>query len=109
MKTSYNSYPEALEPRFLFSGAFIAHDILNIRGDAKAGSAIVVDNSADGQSLDMTIDWTTARGVAKHFDASFAKTLPFNSLRVFGGKGDDSIDVGQHNGAISLDVRVDAR
>ena len=101
---------EPLEPRQLLS-ASVARDTLNVRGPGNAGAAtIVVDNSADGQSVDVSIDWTTRRGATKSFDASFPKTMGFNAIRVFGGKGNDAISIGQGaNGPIALDARVNGR
>ena len=97
---------EALEHRTLLSGATLSHGILRVFGDGAAANAIVVANSPDGLSVDVTINSTNRLGQTKTFTKSFAKTLGVTNIWVRGGAGADNIQVGQSNGALDLPTRV---
>ena len=98
---------ESLEYRRLLSaGAFVAGSILHVDGNLLSPNTITVDDN--GTAITVAIDWTTARGVAKSFSSSFAKSLGFTEVFVRGGLRADTINVGQHSSvAFSLNTRVD--
>lgn len=93
---------ESLERRTLFSGAVLARGVLNVFGDGGSANTIVVAESADGASVDVTINSVNARGVPKSFAKSFPKTLVINQIWVRGGVGNDNISVGQANGTLGI-------
>jgi Ca2+-binding RTX toxin-like protein len=99
---------DALEPRRLLAGASVLHDALVVRGGAFASNTIVVADSADGSAVDVTIDSMNKRGVAKHFTASFPKSLGFTLVRVRGGALNDTISFGDASHPFTLPVRVNA-
>ena len=108
---SHVSAFEGLESRTLFSAAVLAQGILRVSGDFAAASTILVGNSPDGASVNVSITWTNARGVDKNVIKSFPKSLGITEIRVRGGAGADLISVGQANGllgieALDLPVRV---
>src|SRR5439155_11455513 len=93
---------ETLESRTLFAAAVLSHGVLRVVGDGAAANTIVVANSSDGASVDVAINWTTARGVAKNVIKSFPKTLGITQIRVRGGRMGDLISVGQANGSLGI-------
>jgi len=97
---------DALESRRLLAGASVIHDALLVRGGAFAANTIVVADSADGSAVDVTIDSTNPRGVTKHFNASFPKSLGFTLVRVRGGALNDNISFGDASHPFTLPVRV---
>ena len=105
---TYSRAIECLESRRLLSGtAFVAGGVLHVNGDLFAGNTISVDNNAG--VIGVSIQWTTARGVAKQFTTSFdTHTLTINSVVVRGGFKADTITVGQNSStAFNLNTRVD--
>jgi Ca2+-binding RTX toxin-like protein len=97
---------EGLETRRLLSGAVLSHGILRVFGDGASTNTITVNNSASGMNVDVSINSVNARGVPKTFTKSFAKSAIINSVWVVGGAKNDTIRVGQSNGAFTLGVRV---
>jgi hypothetical protein len=97
---------DALECRRLLAGASVLHDALVVRGGPFTSNAIVVADSADGSAVDVTIDSMNKRGVAKHFNASFPKSLGFTLVRVRGGAQSDTISFGDASHPFTLPVRV---
>jgi Ca2+-binding RTX toxin-like protein len=97
---------DALEPRRLLAGASVLHDALVVRGAPFAANTIVVADSADGTGVDVTITSVTRRGVTKHFDASFPKSLGFTLVRVRGGALNDAISFGDDAHPFTLPVRA---
>jgi Ca2+-binding RTX toxin-like protein len=88
------------------AGASVLHDALVVRGGAFAANTIVVADSADGSAVDVTIDSVNKRGVAKHFTASFPKSLGFTLVRVRGGALNDTISFGDVSHPFTLPVRA---
>jgi Ca2+-binding RTX toxin-like protein len=97
---------DSLEPRRLLAGASVIHDALLVRGGPAASNTIVVADSADGSAVNVTIDSVNKRGVTKHFDASFPKSLGFTLVCVRGGAGNDNISFGDAAHPFTLPVRV---
>src|SRR4051794_22700649 len=96
---------EQLESRRLFAGsAHIALGVLTVKGDAFARNTIVVSNSADGLSVDVSI-----QAAGKTVQASFLNSLPITSVLIRGGFGKDTITIDQTNSAVALDTVIDGR
>ncbi|HEY2585342.1 MAG TPA: hypothetical protein VGI81_06215, partial [Tepidisphaeraceae bacterium] len=99
---------EALEGRRLLSAAtFVSNGVLHVNGDFFAGNTITVDDNAG--VIDVSIQWTNAKGVAKQVTGQFnPSTTPISSVFVRGGFKADNIQVGQHSStAYALPTRVD--
>jgi Ca2+-binding RTX toxin-like protein len=99
---------ETLEGRRLLSAAtFVANGVLHVNGDFFAGNTITVDDNAG--VIDVSIQWTTAKGVAKQVTGQFdTSTTSISSVFVRGGFKADNIQVGQHSStAFALPTRVD--
>ena len=87
---------QALESRRMLSAAAFHHGhTLVVRGDEHAANTIVVKPNAENTAIDVSIQWTSRKGVAKSLTASFPKTLNIRDLRVRGGKEADSITIEQ--------------
>jgi Ca2+-binding RTX toxin-like protein len=97
---------DALEARRLLAGASVIHDALLVRGGPSASNTIVVADSADGSAVDVRIDSVNRRGVTKHFDASFPKSLGFTLVRVRGGAQNDTLSFGDASHPFALPVRA---
>src|SRR4051812_46395981 len=97
---------DALEPRRLLAGASVLHDALVVRGAPFATNTIVVADSADGASVDVSITSLNKRGVSKDFHASFPKSLGFTLVRVRGGAANDTISFGSQSDSFDIPVRV---
>src|SRR3712207_4931141 len=93
---------ESLETRTLFAAAVLSHGVLRVVGDGAAANTIVVADSSDGASVNVSINWTTARGVDKSVNKSFPKSLGITQIRVRGGFRNDLISVGQANGLLGV-------
>lgn len=92
---------EQLEGRALFSavpGAFLSDGLLAVTGASHGSNIIVVANSADDMSVEVSISSRNGRGVAKTFTASFLKSLGVTGIDVAGGRGNDTISVGLATG-----------
>ena len=106
------SLVERLETREMLSAsATLYRGVLRVAGDLAAANAIFVANSSDGASVNVSISWTTARGVERNVTKSFPKSLGINQIWVRGGVQGDLISVGQANvdlniAALDLPTRV---
>ena len=83
---------EPLERRRLMSAATLAGGVLRVRGDA-AASIISIANSADGNSIDVTVASNAVQTLAR----SFPRAQGITSIQVLAGRFNDLISIGQAN------------
>lgn len=98
---------ESLESRTLFASAVLAGSTLRIAGDGGASNVIVVANSPDEASIDVTVTSTRPGAQPRTLAKSFAKSLGVSAVAIRSGGGNDSISVGQDNdllGVVELDL-----
>src|SRR3954470_17264453 len=101
---------ESLEHRMMLSAnATLDHGVLRVRGIEDAPNTIVVGNSADGLSVNVSISAVKKSGVTKTFTASFPKTLTINKVRINGGHGDDNIRIDQTTTPFTFATRIEGR
>ena len=93
---------ERLERRTHLSAAALGHGVLRVRGQPLAPNAITIANSADGASIDVTVN-SFVRGQPDTFTRSFPKALGIQSIVVRGGLLADSVSVGQANATLGLE------
>jgi len=106
MSRSNSPLIESLENRRLLSaGAFVVGSMLRVQGAPLSPNTIAVDDN--GASITVSVNWTTARGVAKSFSSSFLKSLGFTEVWVRGGIKADVITVGKNSASFTLPTRID--
>jgi len=77
---------ENLEGRMLLSAdAVLEHGTLRVHGIEDSPNTIVVGNSADGLSVNVSVSTLKKNGVTKTITASFPKTLGIDKVRINGG------------------------
>jgi Ca2+-binding RTX toxin-like protein len=100
---------ETLENRALLSAnAFLEGDVLHVRGAGDASNTIVVGNSADGLSVNVSINVARKNGVTKTFTGSFPVSLGINKVRISGGRANDTITIDQTNSPFAIKTRINA-
>lgn len=109
MSSQSSSLIESLEGRTMLMGASVVHDVLRVSAAPAASNTIVVANSGDGLSVDVTITSVTRRGVTKNFSASFPKSIGFTKIAVRGGAGADNISIGSEASPIALPALIDGK
>src|SRR5437016_2558163 len=101
------TFCEALEPRRLFAGtAHLVFGSLNVAGNGPTANTIVVGNSADALSIEVSIQWTNAAGQAK----TFAKTFLADNVRrliIHGGGRGDGITIDQTHSGFAKNTIID--
>src|SRR2546421_9536440 len=97
-----SGFIDTLESRRLLSAAVLVRGVLRVAGDGASTNAIIVAESSDGASVNVSINSTNARGVDKSFNKSFPKALGITEIRVKGGGKNDIISVGQANAALGI-------
>jgi Ca2+-binding RTX toxin-like protein len=101
---------ENLEARALLSAnAVLEHGTLHVRGNEDSPATIVVGNSADGLSVNVSISTVKKNGVTKTFTASFPKTLGIDKVRINGGHQNDTISIDQTTSPFTIKTRMDGR
>lgn len=87
---------QSLEARRMLSASAFHHGhTLVVRGAEHSANTIVVKPNAENTAIDVSVKWTTRKGVAKTLNASFPKSLEITRLRVRGGNEADSITIEQ--------------
>src|SRR5947208_13439422 len=101
---------ENLEGRMLLSAnAVLEHGVLRVHGIEDSPNTIVVGNSADGLSVNVSVNTVKKSGVTKTFTASFPKTLVINKVRIEGGHQADNISIDQTTSAFAIKTVIDGR
>src|SRR3954454_3194185 len=101
---------ESLESRQMLSAnATLDHGVLRVRGIEDAPNTIVVGNSTDGLSVNVSISAVRKNGVTKSFTASFPKTLTINKVRINGGHENDNITINQTASPFAIPTRIEGR
>ena len=100
---------ESLESRRLLHGAALEDGLLRVWGDDLKTNEIIVANSTDGLSVNVTINSTNSRGVVKTFTHSYLKSNGISSILVTGGSKNDRITASGTNGVANVPVRVIAK
>src|SRR3954470_21233139 len=101
---------ESLEHRMMLSAnATLDHGVLRVRGIEDAPNTIVVGNSADGLSVNVSISAVRKNGVSKTFTASFPKTLTITNVRINGGHQNDNITIDQSTTPFAIPTRIEGR
>ena len=100
---------ESLESRRLMSaGATLFNGVLAVRGIGTQENAIVVRNSADLLTVDVSVVSTNALGTATTFTKSFPRGL-VGAVWIRGGARADVITIDESADEFALPVRVDSR
>ncbi len=99
---------EALENRALLSASAwqSGGDIIHVRGDQRAANTIVVGNSADGTTIDVSVSFARKNGVTRTVTTSFPTSLGFEKIRIMGGNAADNISINQTNSPFTIKTRV---
>src|SRR5437867_7299118 len=100
---------ETLEARAMLSAnAVLEHGTLRVHGFENAPNTIVVGNSADGLSVNVSISAVKKHGVTHTVTASFLKSLGINQVRINGGHQADTITIDQSTSPFTIKTRIDA-
>ena len=101
---------ESLEARRLMSaGATLFHGVLAVHGVGSQQNTIVVRNSADLLSVEVSVVSTNSLGVATPFTKTFARSLGVGAVWIRGGAKADVITIDESVSDFSLPVRVDSK
>jgi Ca2+-binding RTX toxin-like protein len=101
---------EKLEARALLSANAVLDDgVLRVRGIQWSPNTIVVGNSADGLSVNVSVNTLKKNGVTKTFTASFPKSLGIDKVRISGGHDADTISIDQTTSAFAIKTVIEAR